>query len=111
VDVCYDVVVKKSVRHLLRNINLHFEPGEMCALMGPSGAGKSTLLDLIADRKKVGIWSGEILVNQRPRSPFFNRDSAYVLQDDVHISTLTVEETIYYAAWTRMPEGTSEVNT
>jgi ABC-type multidrug transport system ATPase subunit len=54
------------------------------------------------------MWSGEILVNQRPRSPFFNRDSAYVLQDDVHISTLTVEETIYYAAWTRMPEGTTQ---
>lgn len=78
----------------------------MCALMGPSGAGKSTLLDLVADRKLVGVWSGEILVNQHPRSPWFNRDSAYVLQDDVHIATLTVEETIKYAAWTRMPEGT-----
>ena len=36
------------------------------------------------------------------------RDSAYVLQDDVHISTLTVGETIMYAAWTRMPEETTE---
>ena len=63
----------------------------MCALMGPSGAGKSTLLDLIAD----------------PRSPWFNRESAYVLQDDAHISTLTVEETVEYSAWTRMQEGTT----
>ena len=31
---------------------------------------------------------------------------AYVLQDDVHISTLTVSETIMYAAWTRLPEVT-----
>lgn len=69
----------------------------------------STLLDLIAARKQVGMWSGDILINQRPRSPFFNRDSAYVLQDDVHIATLTVAETIRYAAWTRMPEGTSEI--
>ncbi len=38
----------------------------------------------------------------------FNRDSAYVLQDDVHFPSLTVEETIRYSAWTRMPEGTSE---
>ena len=79
----------------------------MCALMGPSGAGKSTLLDLIADRKLIGVWSGDILVNRHPRSLWFNRESAYVLQDDVHIATLTVEETIRYAAWTRMEEGTS----
>lgn len=67
----------------------------------------STLLDLIANRKEIGAWGGEILINQRPRSLFFNRDSAYVLQDDIHIATLTVEETILYAAQTRMTEGTT----
>jgi ABC-type multidrug transport system ATPase subunit len=70
-------------------------------------SGKSTLLDLIADRKYVGQWSGEILINQTPRSQFFNRISAYVLQDNCHISTLTVEETFFYAAWVRLPLGTS----
>jgi ABC-type multidrug transport system ATPase subunit len=64
-------------------------------------------LDLIADRKLVGTWSGEIYINKRIRSPWFNRESAYVLQDDVHISTLTVEETLLFSAWTRMEEGTS----
>ena len=75
--------------------------------MGPSGAGKSTLLDLIADRKLIGCWSGDILINQYPRSLWFNRESAYVLQDDVHIGILTVEETLRFAAWTRLEEGTS----
>ncbi|CAM9157731.1 unnamed protein product [Ectocarpus fasciculatus] len=102
----YSVIVNKKTRQLLRDVTFHLEPGEMCALMGPSGAGKSTLLDMIADRKKIGMWSGQILINQRPRSLLFNRNSAYVLQDDVHIATLTVRETIVYAAWTRMPEGT-----
>jgi ABC-type multidrug transport system ATPase subunit len=78
-------------------------------LQGPSGAGKSTLLDLLANRKQSGIWCGDILVNQRPRSAFFHRDSAYVLQDDLHLATLTVRETLYYAAWVKLPEGTSEV--
>lgn len=64
------------------------------------------MLDLIADRKLVGTWSGEVYVNKRPRSPWFNRESAYVLQDDVHIATLTVEETLLFSAWTRMEEGT-----
>ena len=79
----------------------------MVAIMGPSGAGKSTLLDLLANRKLTGIWSGEILVNSYPRSPWFKREIAYVIQDDIHIPILTVEETIRYAAWTRMPEGTT----
>jgi ABC-type multidrug transport system ATPase subunit len=69
--------------------------------------GKSTLLDLIADRKNVGTWTGKILVNQTPRSRHFNRISAYVLQDNCHIPVLTVEETIAYAAWTRLPQGTT----
>lgn len=106
-DLSYSVNLGGTWKRLLRNVNLHLDPGDMCALMGPSGAGKSTLLDLIADRKLVGVWSGDILINQVPRSPWFNRDSAYVLQDDVHIGTLTCEETIRYAAWSRMPEGTT----
>ena len=97
----------KETRHLLQNINLHLNAGEMSALMGPSGAGKSTLLDLIADRKHVGTWTGHILINQTPRSRHFNRISAYVLQDNCHIPCLTVQETIAYAAWTRLPAGTT----
>lgn len=30
-----------------------------------------------------------------------------MLQDNCHISNLTVEETISYAAWTRLPVGTT----
>lgn len=67
----------------------------------------STLLDLIANRKYVGTWSGEVYIDHKPRGPLFSRETAYVLQDDVHISTLTVEETLLYAAWTRLEEGTT----
>ena len=42
-----------------------------------------------------------------PRTPQFNQISAYVLQDNCHIPELTVEETIAYAAWTRLPPGTT----
>ena len=35
---------------------------------------------------------------------------AYVLQDDVHIATLTVSETIMYAAWTRLPEVSKKMD-
>lgn len=73
-----------------------------------SASSLSTLLDLLADRKLVGRWSGEIYFNHGPRSKYFNRDSAYILQDDLHFATLTVRETIYYSACFKLPEGTSQ---
>jgi ATP-binding cassette subfamily G (WHITE) protein 2 (SNQ2) len=63
---------------------------------------------MLADRKPVGTHSGAVYINKAPRTKFTNRTSAYVLQDDVHVGSLTVEETLYYAAWVRMPEGTTE---
>lgn len=48
------------------------------------------------------------MIDRRRRSLYFNRESAYVLQDDAHIATLTVEETLIYAAWFRMVEGTTK---
>lgn len=65
----------------------------------------STLLDFLADRKMNGIWAGEILVDGRPRPDSFQLRTAYVLQDDVHIATLTVEEILYFSAWTRVPSA------
>jgi ABC-type multidrug transport system ATPase subunit/ABC-type multidrug transport system permease subunit len=69
----------------------------------------STLLDVLAARKLVGTWSGEVYVDKVPRAKSFGRETAYVLQDDVHIPTLTVEETIRYAARTKLPDGTSKL--
>lgn len=66
----------------------------MCGILGPSGAGKTTLMDLLANRKMSGMWSGDILLDSRPRSRWFHRHSAYVLQDDARIGALTVYETL-----------------
>jgi len=63
-----------------------------------------TLLDLIARRKLAGTWSGDIYLNDDRNELLQKHDIAYVLQDDIHISTLTVEETLLYAAWTKLPE-------
>jgi len=32
---------------VLKNVNLHMKPGQVCAIVGPSGAGKSTLVSLV----------------------------------------------------------------
>jgi ATP-binding cassette subfamily G (WHITE) protein 2 len=106
IDVSYAVMgANKKPKRLLKNVNLSFKAGTMCALMGPSGAGKSTLLDFVADRKLEGIYAGEVMIDGKPRTDHFRLRTAYVLQDDVHIATLTVEEILYFSVWTRVPEA------
>ncbi len=50
-------------RKLLDNISGWVRPGTLTALMGVSGAGKTTLLDVLAQRKSVGVVTGDMLVN------------------------------------------------
>eukprot|EP01031_Cornospumella_fuschlensis_P040541 gene40541-49419_t len=110
-NLCYSIQPGRnpaSKKVILKNLSFQLSPGSLCALLGPSGSGKSTLLDLLSDRKLEGEWSGNILFNGGPRSKWFRRDSAYILQDDLHVPTLTVRETIQFAANTRLPEGTSK---
>lgn len=49
--VCLDHVAftyeADSTHHVLHDISLDVQPGEVLALVGPSGAGKTTLIDLI----------------------------------------------------------------
>jgi ABC-type multidrug transport system ATPase subunit len=69
--------------------------------MGPSGCGKTTLLNVLARR---GAASGEkiegsTLVNGvDPTLATFRRLSSYVEQDDALIGSLTVRETMNFAA-------------
>jgi ABC-type multidrug transport system fused ATPase/permease subunit len=43
VNVSYNVVVGKTVKRLLLDVNLHVNAGDLCAVMGPSGSGKRSL--------------------------------------------------------------------
>ena len=76
-------------------------------LMGASGAGKSTLLDILTNRKTVGTIEGHVLFNRTQRTPCITKNTAYVMQDNVHIGVLTVGETLMFAAQLRLDEGLS----
>ncbi|PMD35505.1 ABC-2 type transporter family protein [Hyaloscypha variabilis F] len=99
------VVVKdhktKEPKTILENIEGSVEAGEMCALMGPSGCGKTTLLNVLARRdvSSEAKIDGSASVNgNNPSLGAFRRLSSYVEQDDALIGSLTVRETMHFAA-------------
>ncbi|KAJ9389605.1 hypothetical protein DTO063F5_2098 [Paecilomyces variotii] len=85
--------------------------GEMVALMGPSGSGKTTLLNSIAHRKAAAgaVTTGLRLANGQPIGVNEIRElSSYVEQDDALIGSLTVHETMHFAARLALPSSVSK---
>jgi ABC-type multidrug transport system ATPase subunit len=69
--------------------------------MGPSGCGKTTLLNVLAHRDPAAgaKIDGVTLVNGIAQTPAaFRHISSYVEQEDVLIGSLTVRETMNFAA-------------
>ncbi len=58
-DLCKTYIVNKRQNHVLRNVNLEIEEGEMVGVMGPSGSGKTTLLYTVSGMDTAT--AGEIL--------------------------------------------------
>ncbi|KAF5199945.1 Abc transporter g family member [Thalictrum thalictroides] len=99
----------KTVRFLLKNVSGEAKPGRLLAIMGPSGSGKTTLLNVLAGQ--VGAsprlhLSGLLEVNGRPKSNKAYR-FAYVRQEDLFFSQLTVRETLSLAAELQLPTMSS----
>ncbi|KAI1076849.1 ABC-2 type transporter-domain-containing protein [Whalleya microplaca] len=102
-DVCYDIKIKGQPRRILDNVDGWVKPGTLTALMGVSGAGKTTLLDALASRITMGVITGEMLVDGHPRDMSFQRNTGYVQQQDLHLSTTTVREALNFSALLRQP--------
>lgn len=95
-------------RPILQGLTGCVQPGEVLAIMGPSGCGKSTLLDALAGRLDSNARQrGEILVNGGKKRLAFGT-SAYVTQDDILMTTLTVREAVYYSAQLQLPDSMSK---
>ncbi|OEL25422.1 ABC transporter G family member 50, partial [Dichanthelium oligosanthes] len=94
---------------LLNNITGALRPGVLSALMGVSGAGKTTLLDVLAGRKTGGYIEGDIIIGGYPKvQETFVRILGYCEQVDIHSPQLTVEESLTYSAWLRLPSHVDE---
>ena len=93
---------------LLHGIDTSFQPEKLTALMGPSGAGKSTLLEVVAGRRARGALCGRVAYNGQPLTAAMRHCIAFVHQYDEALPTLTVHETLAYAAALRMPDKASQ---
>ena len=74
--------------------------------MGPSGCGKTTLLNVLARRaaSSGAKTTGDCLVNGiKPDTETFGRITSYVEQEDALIGSLTVYETLKFAADLSLP--------
>ena len=88
----------KSYEPVLKNINLHIEPGEMIGLVGHSGAGKSTVINLCMRLYNPGM--GKITiggVDIKSVSPKELRDNIGVVFQETYLFSGSIFENIAYA--------------
>ncbi|KAH6950400.1 ABC-2 type transporter-domain-containing protein [Ilyonectria sp. MPI-CAGE-AT-0026] len=108
-NVIYNIEIKKEQRRLLDHVSGWVKPGTLTALMGVSGAGKTTLLDVLAQRVSMGIITGDMLVNGKPFDASFQRKTGYVQQQDLHLETATVRESLQFSAMLRQPKSVNKM--
>jgi ABC-type multidrug transport system ATPase subunit len=115
---------KRSTLQILQGITMDFEPGKLNIIMGPSGtiiwdfdtgSGKSSLLNLLCRRLHGSLttryqYSGEMLFNNTiPSDDVIRSLTSYVVQDDnALLPSLTVRETLHFAAIIRLPRHLSK---
>lgn len=83
--------------HVLNNINLHVNPGEIVSLIGRNGAGKSTTLKSIMGvlRSRTGsIEFGGQDILKLPSNRIAARGLAWVPEERAIMSTLSVKENL-----------------
>uniref|UniRef100_A0A8C9W7N5 ABC transporter domain-containing protein n=1 Tax=Scleropages formosus TaxID=113540 RepID=A0A8C9W7N5_SCLFO len=109
-NLCYCITEKQGFfcrkghkKDVLKDVSGIMKPG-MNAIMGPTGSGKTSLLDVIAGRKDPqGLCSGEVLVDSKVVTSDLRLSSAYVVQDDILMGTLTVRENLAFSVNLRLP--------
>lgn len=90
----------KHVKFLLNDVSGEAKAGRLLAIMGPSGSGKTTLLNVLAGQLNASprlTLNGYLYINDKPLSTSAHK-VAYVRQDDLFFSQLTVRETLSLAS-------------
>ncbi|KIV99856.1 uncharacterized protein PV09_08524 [Verruconis gallopava] len=113
-NFCLEVEQKSikgtTTKRIFSPITATFQPGMINVIMGPSGSGKTSLLNSIALRlqdsaRRKHKLSGKLTFNgATPTSNVIKSICSYVAQDDDGLfPSLTVRETLRFAAEMRLP--------
>lgn len=108
------VVEQRKSGHPVRILSSTYgfaEAGKILALLGPSGCGKTTMLNALAHRLVSGKMKvhGTIQVNgQATNATRLSRVARYVEQEDALIGSLTVKESVEFAARLALPSSISK---
>lgn len=96
------------MKNILDDVSADLTSGTLTAIIGGSGSGKTSLLNQMSGRMRGSriSTSGRTLFNgsEDPSSV----KSAYVIQQDILLPTLTVRETLTYAAQLRLPPSVTQ---
>ncbi|KAF8167550.1 pleiotropic drug resistance ABC transporter [Crassisporium funariophilum] len=83
------------------------KPREMCLVLGCPGSGCTTFLKTIANQREgYAKVSGEVLyagIDAEEMSKHYKGEVVYNQEDDIHIATLTVAQTLAFALSTKTP--------
>ncbi|EGD84678.1 hypothetical protein H112_08392 [Trichophyton rubrum D6] len=100
---------------IIKPITAQFEPGKLNVIMGPSGSGKTSLLCSIANRLQGSVGTryyvgGDMLYNgAKPSKDVVRSVTSFVTQDDdALMPSLTVRESLEFAAGLRLPTWMSK---
>ncbi|KAL1739863.1 P-loop containing nucleoside triphosphate hydrolase protein [Schizophyllum fasciatum] len=94
-------------KRILDTIAADFPQGSLSAILGSSGSGKTTLLNILSRRMRSPNMRVAGLVEFNGSPKLSSISNAYVTQMDLLLPTLTVRETLLYAAALRLPASTN----
>ncbi|KAF2640204.1 ABC transporter-like protein [Massarina eburnea CBS 473.64] len=108
-------VKTRTTKSILKPLTVEFQPGTLNVIMGPSGSGKTSFLNSMAGRLRDDMTTrykryGTMTFNGlAPSEDVVHAICSFVTQDDdALLASLTVRETLQYAAGLRLPKWMSK---
>lgn len=96
-----------QTKTILNNVTASMPSGSLTAIIGASGSGKTSMLNIMANRISSNRLQKLGRTTYNGNTKLSSVRSAYVLQQDVLLPTLTVRETLRYSADLRLPPPTT----
>lgn len=96
------------IKTILHDVSADIPRGTLTAIIGGSGSGKTSFLNTVSERMFSSRLATSGVTTFNNHTGISSIRSAYVMQQDVLLPTLTVRETLQYSADLRLPPPTTQ---